>query len=140
MYLASNGHMSRPARGMAALLLLCGCTASAAPMSIAYAEDADGFQPIEGMTGSVMPACPKELQAAVKQCSISLTVTQDGQYSVCYCDSYGNRPVADLTLKPGQRNQANITSVAISKLTLPGDPTDPCITIKIDGTKEKVCW
>lgn len=128
-------------RGLGLVLVLivtAAALAQANPSSAAGAGDDDGFKPIT--PGGNPPACPVALQEMVKQCVIAITLTQNGEYAVCYCDRNGNRPVLDLTLPPGERNLASTSSIVINKLTKPGDPNDPCVTMKIDGRKERICW
>lgn len=126
--------------GLAAMVVLAGCAVGTAPPAVAQGDDDDdAFDPIDAMRAE-MPACPVELQEAVKECSISLTVTKDGRYSTCFCDRYGVKPQQSSVIPRGERNLAKGSSILLTKITEAGNPDDPCTIMKIDGRKERVCW
>ncbi|MDX6750971.1 hypothetical protein SH611_14205 [Geminicoccaceae bacterium 1502E] len=128
------------ATAVVAAAVLAGCALGTAPPATAQdkGED-DAFTPIGGMRAE-MPACPAELQAAVKECSISLTVTKDGRYQACFCDRYGVKPAPEPVIPAGERNLARGSSILLTKITEAGNPEDPCTVMKIDGQKHRVCW
>lgn len=134
----SRSGLRRLSALLPALLVVAGCAVATPQQAVAQDEE-DGFTPTRPGTERLR-ACPAELQKAVPGCAVSLTLTKKGEYEACVCDANDVKQVKELPIPPGKRNLARGSSVLLTKITEAGNPEDPCLSIKIDGQKIRLCW